>query len=483
MHFASVKERFLQAMGEGKRSEAAKSPDRLCFHLMPPVGWLNDPNGLCQNDGTYHIYYQFAPENPEGTGKKGWGHYSTKNWIDYQEEPVALFPETLLDEGGVYSGSALVCDDGAIRYFYTGNRKLPGNYDYINEGRQHWTIRVDSEDAVHLGNRTTLLKNSDYPEDLSCHVRDPKVWKEDGQYRMVLGARTKDSRGKVLIYKSEDLDNWNLENEIIGDTDYGYMWECPDLLELDGHQFLLTCLQGQPQQGVEFENLYPSGYFIVDGTPSDDQPMKAHDFRALDHGFDFYAPQTFIDESGRRILVGWMGLPDVDYKNRETESGWQHALTLPRRLSVKDGKLLQYPIEEIFTLEERDQTQNLMLKPDQPVILPGPVCEIQLKPQTENWNLELRKDVTLCCKDGLVTLSMKESGFGRQVRHARTGQVDSIDIFSDTSSLEIFINHGEAVFTTRVYDSQKDLHLESTEAMEARIVPFRAFTITQSEED
>lgn len=28
----------------------------LSFHLMPPSGWLNDPNGLCQLHGTYHIF-------------------------------------------------------------------------------------------------------------------------------------------------------------------------------------------------------------------------------------------------------------------------------------------------------------------------------------------------------------------------------------------------------------------------------------------
>ena len=40
------------------------------------------------------------------------------------------------------------------------------------------------------------------------------------------------------------------------------------------------------------------------------------------------------------------------------------------------------------------------------------------------------------------------SGAGRTVRYART---QTMRILADTSSLEIFINHGETVLTTRYY--------------------------------
>ena len=43
------------------------------LHLMPPVGWLNDPNGLCQFHGVYHAFFQYSPFNAEG-GVKMWGH-------------------------------------------------------------------------------------------------------------------------------------------------------------------------------------------------------------------------------------------------------------------------------------------------------------------------------------------------------------------------------------------------------------------------
>ena len=69
---------------------------------MPETGWLNDPNGLCQLDGQYHIYYQYTPFEPTGEIKL-WGHYTTKDFVRYTRGEPALFPDTDLDAHGVYS--------------------------------------------------------------------------------------------------------------------------------------------------------------------------------------------------------------------------------------------------------------------------------------------------------------------------------------------------------------------------------------------
>ena len=51
---------------ERAQEESRQDGWRLRHHLMPPVGWLNDPNGLCQKDGVYHIYFQYSPFDAEG---------------------------------------------------------------------------------------------------------------------------------------------------------------------------------------------------------------------------------------------------------------------------------------------------------------------------------------------------------------------------------------------------------------------------------
>ena len=193
---------------ELKRKEDSSGEDmwRPTLHIAPPVGWLNDPNGLCQYKGVYHAFYQMSPFHPEG-GLKFWGHCTSKDLLHWKFEGISLCPDQPYDCHGVYSGSAIVEDD-TMYVFYTGNVKQQGNYDYVNEGRQSGTVLAVSTDGIHFGSKELLMTNADYPEDVTKHVRDPKVWKQDNIYYMLQGARTKENKGVVLVFSSEDKRNW-----------------------------------------------------------------------------------------------------------------------------------------------------------------------------------------------------------------------------------------------------------------------------------
>ena len=160
-------------------------PFRTRFHIMPPVGWLNDPNGLCQFRGLFHAYFQYSPLNVHGGGGY-WGHCTSRDLIHWDYQEPALTTDIPEDRSGVYSGSALI-ENGRMYLFYTGNVKFPGDYDYIDAGRISTQLLVESEDGWHMSEKVKLLGMEDYPEEITEHVRDPKVWKEDGRYYMVLG--------------------------------------------------------------------------------------------------------------------------------------------------------------------------------------------------------------------------------------------------------------------------------------------------------
>ena len=79
-------------------------------------------------------------------------------------------------------------------------------------------------------------------------------------------------------------------------------------------------------------------------------------FKELDHDFEFYAPQTFRDDSGRTILYGWVGVmePEVEASVPTRKNGWLHALSIPREVKYENGKLIQYPIAETTHLREKN---------------------------------------------------------------------------------------------------------------------------------
>lgn len=435
---------------KGLRELAAKDKDRLNYHIMPTSGWVNDPNGLCQFDGVYHIYYQYSPFDVNGKLKL-WGHITTEDFIKYQEHEPVLYPDFRYDQNGVYSGSAVV-RNGKINYFYTGNVKhLDSDYDYIMTGREQNLIACSSEDGFNFSEKELIMTNTDFPSNLSLHVRDPKVYHKNGIDYMVLGARDDNSTGCLLVLKGKDLKNWECHTVIYSDEKFGYMWECPDLFDLNGETVLVTCPQGVPEEGYIYKNVHQNGYFIMSGDLAS-KDVNLSEFRLLDYGFDFYAPQSFEDESGRRILVGWMGIPDADYTNRTTENGWQHALTMPRELILKDGIIYQRPVEEIKALRGNMRT----FAADEFKDLEVEDLSFELCAEFEKCNefkLNLRNDISLSFdkSKGLIELNMGESGCGRDARYAYCDEIRNIDVYSDTSAFEIFINDGEIVFTTRAY--------------------------------
>lgn len=432
------------------RDNVIKDKNRLKYHLMPPTGWLNDPNGLCQKDGIYHIYFQYSPYN-SGWDTKIWGHYTSEDMISFNEEEPFLFPDKMIDRDGVYSGSAFVVSD-IIHYFYTGNVKLTDkpDYDYINNGREQNTIHFTSKDGFSISEKELILKNSDYPQDMTKHVRDPKIFYENGTYYMVLGGRDKNDRGCILIYESNNLKDFKYFNKILTENKFGYMWECPDMFKINNKLFFVCCPQGVPQCGYKYENIYQTGYFNCE-YDFKNNTYSLGKFKELDNGFDFYAPQTFEDEKGRRILYAWMGIPDADYNNQPTINyDWQHALTMPRLLEEKNGKIYQKPLPELKVLRKNEIKTSIN---DFNNIIYNEVCfEMNIKFfNNEEFKIQLREDVFLDYTSNVLTLSLGKSGYGRKERHIEIANIFDITIFSDTSSIEIFINEGEETFTTRVY--------------------------------
>ena len=419
------------------------------LHLEPPRGWLNDPNGLSFFNGEYHVYFQYAPESAYGAGGKCWGHWSGRDLTHWSCSGAVLRPDSPDDRSGVYSGCGFV-KDGLLYLFYTGNVKEEGDHDYITSGRGANVILVTTEDGVHMSEKRTLLRNSDYPPYCTCHVRDPKVWEEDGCYHMVLGARTLEDTGCVLFYRSTDLVDWSFDHaESV--PDFGYMWECPDIIRLGDRRFLGISPQGLQHEAYRHQNVYSSGYFRYEGEKGE----ELRDFQEWDYGFDFYAPQTFTAPDGRTLLIGWMGIGDIPYTNPTAELGWQHCLTLPRELTAsQDGRISQRPLRELDALKKAP----ISFEPGRGIRTEVPFYLASLAP-AEHFVLRLGDILTMSYEAGLFTLSFQDrkAGGGRDRRCAELSEFTGIEVICDTSSVEIYLNGGEKVLSSRFYPADTEM--------------------------
>ncbi len=434
---------------ENMKKKVQNDPWRLKYHVMPETGWLNDPNGAIQFDGTYHLYYQYVPEDVNG-GATHWGHMTSEDMVHFNQEPIFMSPTETYDIDGVYSGSGIE-KDGKIHFFYTGNVKQPGDHDYIFNGREQNVVHVVSPDGFEIERREVVIPHADFPEGFSDHIRDPKLFEKNGHYYMVLGGRTEDNKGSILVYDSPDLEKWNYHGTMIdGNEDQGYMWECPDFFELDDKDVLILSPQGILPEVYQFNNPHAAGYVIGELEWDSVKLTPETAFQEFDRGFDFYAPHTFEDDQGRRIMWVWMGIGDTnpEYMNPTVTRGWQHAMALPRELTVENGKLYQRPLPEYKEIRYNEMKRAIGAADD----LAGEVYELLVEmEESKPFHLTLRQDTELIYDGEILTLKHGRSGYGRRKRMTPIAEVTQLQIFVDTSSIEIFVNDGEFVLTTRVY--------------------------------
>lgn len=422
---------------------------RLGYHVSAPAGWINDPNGFCYYKGYYHIFYQYHPYSADW-GPMHWGHARSKDLVHWESLPIALAPDTKADEDGCFSGSAIVKDD-VLYLIYTGHHYYDdGDPDHFWQN-QNLAYSTDGVNFTKYENNPIIASA---PEDNTHHFRDPKVWEKDGKYYMILGSQGKDGVGRAITYRSDDLKEWQYLGEIAkanGLTTEGFMWECPDFFELAGKDILLLSPQGIEAQGQKYLNLFQTGYFVGNFDYSTNT-FEHGGFTELDHGHDFYATQTTLAPDGRRLVFGWMDMWESEFP--EKADGWAGALTLPRELELKDDQLYMRPVKETVQLRtaeisawNKQVTEKTLL------------CENEHQAEIDlTLTTDQAFELAFTDQDKQVKLTFDQAThtftlLNGDARYAsiKPNAEFKLQIFIDTSSLEIFINDGEAVFTERFY--------------------------------
>lgn len=367
----------------------------LKYHYRPKKGWMNDPNGLIYFKGYYHAFYQHVPncENPIDSDNvyqsMSWGHAITKDFLSWQELPVAISGDKPYDIDGCWSGTAIE-KDGVLYLFYASVL-----YDEKLQKHNPQTVSVAySKDGINFEKYEGNPVIKTFPKEGSIDFRDPAVIKTNGKYYLVMAsANPTDNAARLLVYESENLFDWKYNGvlyEWLGDENNQMLYaECPSIMKC-GDKYLLSASVARKGDVLNFAIMY--GDF--DGFKFNPE-IKGE----IQLGPDQYAGQAFTDHLGRNILISW--IPGWKYAFEPVSLG---CLSLPMEITVKDGKIYAYPVKEVQHLL-KDSDENVEITSD------GFIVKRNLKP-----------DVVY------------------------KGNINDIKIMRDEYVLEIFVNGGEYVY-------------------------------------
>jgi len=386
-------------------------------------GWVNDLNGLIYYEGEYHLFAQ--------RWAKCWIHAVSRDLVHWTELEPAFWEEHA--GSGVQSGTCVVdyrntsglSPDPAkpplVAFFPRWDNRVQCIAYSLDHGRS-WKYYEKNPILVH-------------PE------RDPKVfWYTPGNHwvMMLYG----DSQYHILT--SSNLLSWNDEHHPIKDS-----YECPDFFELpvdgDRNHLKWVLIQGNGN--------YSLGTF--DGTEFKEETGR----HPCDLGPNFYATETWANTEtgdGRRIQAAWMrgsSFPDMPFNQQ---------LSFPCELTLRstpDGlRLFRQPIKEIALLHQgKDAWNNRTLKADE--VLP-------LEPSGREFHLQAKvvipaeAKLTFNLRGIPVVLTSKTIESGTRPASV-AGQIDTVDLLIDRTSIEAFVNDGELSATRFVLPKENGLSVKA----------------------
>jgi len=450
-------------------------PYRPKYHFTPKAHWMNDPNGMVYLNGKYHLFFQY---NPDSTiwGPMHWAHAISKDMIHWEEQPIALYPDSL---GTIFSGSAVIDKDNTagfgknamVAIFTHHNKKIEDQKTGLH---QYQSLAYSTDEGKTW---TKYAGNPVLPNPGIWDFRDPKVMWHAATGKWIMTLATKD---RITFYSSPDLKKWAKESEF-GEKlgAHGGVWECPDLfpLELNGktHWVLLVSINpGGPNGGSATQ------YFTGDFDGKFFKPASEKQ-KWMDYGTDNYAGVTFSNTGTRKVLMGWMN--NWNYANVVPTKAWRGATTLPRDLTLKkvgeEIYLTSTPVTELSKLEkvvfERKGLTGINSLDLSIGLIEGKGTRVEMQVNSPgDFSLELGdgKNQRLIIgfeqnKGYFIDRSNAGNGafeknFAKKHFSPRISNADykKIIVFIDAASVELFADDGLTAMTEVFFPIQKNTLLE-----------------------
>lgn len=412
------------------------------IHLKAPNCWINDPNGFIWYKGQYHLFYQCFPYSTQW-GRMHWGHAVSSDLVTWEHKGIALYPSKTDDRSGCFSGSA-VEHGGKMYVYYTGvnyTEEDPENINRcLNDNFISAQLMITSDDGMTFDNvsdkKTIIPPIDEESVGNKKHTRDPKVWRGKDAWYMVLGS-TVDSTGRLLFYKSNDLENWTYLN-YVEKEDIGWMWECPDYFEVNNTGITVFSPMGFFKDGKEYDS---APICMVSSFDESTGKMElSENYQLFDCGLDLYAPQSTTDKEGNRVIIAWARMP-------ETVNGeWNGMMCIPRVVEVKNNHIYFRPhpnIKNSFTKEITSPSQ-------------ANSSGFMVKTSLHNGErINIGGYIIKREQDGIYTdrsaVFVGKDNFRLTAETPVINEGNDLEIYVDSNLIEVFVNNGEYVLSSVVY--------------------------------
>ncbi len=453
------------------RDKLLKDKHRPTYHFVMPEGIAEpfDPNGAIYWNGRYHLFYIFQP-NKADIWDSYWGHVSSADLIHWRYHPTALAPGD--PDEGIFSGNAFVNKQGEATILYHGVRAGNCIATSSDPNLDTWE-KLPSNPIV----KSPKKGDPDYGKYSSW---DPHGWLDGDDYYAIFGGK------KATLFTSKNLDDWSFVGDFIAqdmpDVESFEDLSCPDFFKIGNKHMLL---------GISHS--LGARYYL--GEYKNNQFYPEIHQRMNWGGGACFAPESMIDNKGRRIMWAWAIDSRFKWENHQEiieEVGWSGTMTLPRVLSLGSDDLLRInPIEELKTLRYNEKIwDNLNVEADSESILPdfkGDCFEMKAEidhKNSEKFGLKIRcspngdeetvisydktkksviidfarasLDTTIIYEnyifkdEGRKTITQQEAPF-----NLGSGEKITFHVFSDRSIIEVFVNE-RICLTQRIYPTRDD---------------------------
>ena len=401
---------------------------RLKYHMMPPVGWMNDPNGLIYFNDTFHIFYQFNPYDTR-PGKMMWGYFKSKDLIKYEDCGVAINTELL--NHSIFSGGAIEVDSklNAIYTLHFEDENCKKEEVYLQE--------------IGDNNNKCIFDNDKLPVNISREdFRDPFPIKVGDYYYVFLGGKDINlNKGLIIVLRGKKIEELSYFSSIGPLYELGDMGECPSYHKVGDKDVLLVsgCRVKERDNNFKNEN---SSVFIVGKMNFENGEFEIDFIKEIDKGDTFYAPQ-FINGIEEPIMIGWLEMWGKEYPTQKLEHGYCGGLTIPRKLKIIQGDIYQEPIDSLSKYHQEVNQSNYGKCLD---------IEFDIKKQGEFKLIGDNGELVLGLNDYLYLDTIHTNNLNGCIRRTNHQYDDChIRILLDVSSIEVFVSNGKEVISSRIY--------------------------------